>query len=34
LIAAHDRVPSHDGGSIWFLLAIRLWLYVRLDGAS
>jgi hypothetical protein len=22
LIAAHDRVPSHDGGSMWFMLAI------------
>jgi hypothetical protein len=23
LIAAHVRAPSHDGGSIWFILAIR-----------
>jgi hypothetical protein len=23
LIAAHDRAPSHDGGSMWFMLAIR-----------
>jgi hypothetical protein len=22
LIAAHNRVPSHDGGSMWFMLAI------------
>jgi hypothetical protein len=25
LIAACDRAPSHDGGSMWFMLAIRLW---------
>jgi hypothetical protein len=30
LIAAHDRAPSHNDGSMWFMLAIGLWLYVRL----
>jgi hypothetical protein len=23
LIAARDRAPSYDGGSMWFMLAIR-----------
>jgi hypothetical protein len=23
--AARDRAPSRDGGSLWFILAIRLW---------
>jgi hypothetical protein len=27
-------VHSHDGGSMWFMLAIGLWLYVRSDGAT
>jgi hypothetical protein len=34
LIAAHDRVASHDGGSMWFMLAIGLWLYGRPGGAN
>jgi hypothetical protein len=34
LIAAHDRAPSHDGGSMWFMLVIGLWLYVRLGRAN
>jgi hypothetical protein len=34
LIAAHDRAPSHDGGSMWFMLVIDYWLYVRPGGAS
>jgi hypothetical protein len=29
LIAAHDRAPSHTSGSMWFMLAISLWPYVR-----
>jgi hypothetical protein len=29
LIAARKTAPSHDGGSMWFMLAIILWLYVR-----
>jgi hypothetical protein len=24
-IAAHDRAPSHDDGSMWFMLAISYW---------
>jgi hypothetical protein len=32
LIAARDRAPSHDGGSMWFMLAIGMWVYVRLGG--
>jgi hypothetical protein len=31
---ARDRAPSHDGGSMWFMLAIGLWLYVRPGGAT
>jgi hypothetical protein len=23
-MATRDRTPSHDGGSMWFMLAIRL----------
>jgi hypothetical protein len=34
LIAAHDRAPSHDGGSMWFMLVNGYWLYVRLGGAT
>jgi hypothetical protein len=34
LIAACDRAPSYDGGSMWFMLVIRLWLYVRPGGAN
>jgi hypothetical protein len=34
LIATCDRAPSHDGGSMWFILAIGLWLYVRPGGAT
>jgi hypothetical protein len=30
LIDTRDRAPSHDGGSMWFMLAIGLWLYGRL----
>jgi hypothetical protein len=22
LITAHDRAPSHDGGSMWFMIVI------------
>jgi hypothetical protein len=29
LIATRDRAPSHGSGSMWFMLAIDLWLYVR-----
>jgi hypothetical protein len=31
-----DRMhnPSHDGGSIWFMLEIKLWLYGRSGGAN
>jgi hypothetical protein len=32
--AACDRAPSHDGGSMWFILAISLLLYVRLGGPT
>jgi hypothetical protein len=32
--AARDRAPSHDGGSMWFMLVIGLWLYVRSGGAT
>jgi hypothetical protein len=34
LIAAHDRVPSHDGGSMWFMLVICSCLFVRPGGAN
>jgi hypothetical protein len=27
LIAAHDRAPSHDGGSMWFMFAIDYGLW-------
>jgi hypothetical protein len=31
LITARDRAPSHDGGSMWIMLAMSsLWLYARL----
>jgi hypothetical protein len=29
LIDTRDRAPSHGSGSMWFILAIDLWLYVR-----
>jgi hypothetical protein len=32
--ATHNKTPSHDGGSMWFMLAIGLWLYVRPGGAT
>jgi hypothetical protein len=32
--ATHCRTPSHDGGSMWFMLVIGLWLYVRPGGAT
>jgi hypothetical protein len=35
LIATRDRAPSHDGGSMWIMLAAgSLWLYARPSGAS
>jgi hypothetical protein len=34
LIAARNRAPSHDVGSMWFMLAIGLWLYVKSDVAN
>jgi hypothetical protein len=33
-MAAHDRAPSHDGGSMWLKLVIGYWLYVRLGRAT
>jgi hypothetical protein len=29
LIATRDRAPSSDGSSMWIMLGIGLWLYVR-----
>jgi hypothetical protein len=34
LIATRDMAPSHDNGSMWFMLAIDLWLYVRPGGTN
>jgi hypothetical protein len=28
LIATRDGAPSHDGGSMWFMLAIGQWFYL------
>jgi hypothetical protein len=33
-MAACNRAPSHDGGSMWLMLAIKLWLYGRLGEAN
>jgi hypothetical protein len=35
LIAAHDRAPSHDGGSMCFYVSDQIsWVYVRPCGAT